>query len=38
MVIFVPPGDREDHTRLPEFYEPLWRFLKSIGLPELGVS
>ena len=36
MVLFIPPGDPEDHTRLPCFYNPIWEYLKSLGLPELG--
>jgi DUF2075 family protein len=36
MVIFIPPGDDEDPTRLPSFYDPIWDYLRSIGLPELG--
>jgi hypothetical protein len=35
MVIFVPPGDPEDPTRLPEFYDPVFQYLKSVGLEEL---
>lgn len=35
MVIVVPPGDPNDPTRLPEFYEPTYAYLRSIGLPEL---
>ena len=31
MVIVVPQGDLEDHTRLPSFYNPTFEFLKSIG-------
>jgi len=31
MVIVIPPGDAEDHTRLPEFYDPTFEYLKSIG-------
>lgn len=31
MVIVVPPGDQEDQTRLPEFYDPTYEYLKSIG-------
>lgn len=37
MVIFVPPGDAEDTTRLPEFYDPVFDYLKSVGLEELPV-
>ncbi len=35
MIIFVPPGDPNDHTRLPSFYNPTYTYLKSIGLHEL---
>jgi Uncharacterized conserved protein (DUF2075) len=35
MVIFVPAGDSADQTRSPEFYDPTWHYLRSIGLPEL---
>ncbi len=35
MVIVIPPGDAEDHTRLPEFYDPTFEYLKNIGLPEI---
>lgn len=31
MVIVVPEGDVEDHTRLPEFYDDTFEYLKSIG-------
>lgn len=32
MVIFVPFGDKNDKTRLPEFYDGTFEYLKSIGL------
>ncbi|KRB84525.1 DUF2075 domain-containing protein [Noviherbaspirillum sp. Root189] len=32
MVIFVPEGNSEDSTRLPEYYDPIYKFLKSIGI------
>lgn len=35
MVIFVPPGDREDHTRIPEFYDPIYDYLLGLGLDVL---
>jgi len=35
MVIVVPPGDDEDPTRLPRFYNPTYRYLESIGFDEL---
>lgn len=31
MVIVVPPGDSEDPTRKPEFYDPTFEYLKGIG-------
>ncbi len=36
MVIFVPPGDREDPTRPPEYYDATFRYLSNLGLPALG--
>lgn len=35
MVIVVPKGDPDDHTRPPSYYDPVFDYLKSIGLPEL---
>jgi len=35
MVLYVPPGDREDATRLPGFYESTFRYLTGLGVPEL---
>lgn len=35
MVIVVPPGDVDDPTRLPSFYDSTYTYLKSIGLPEI---
>lgn len=32
MVIVVPSGDPEDQTRNPDFYTPIFDYLKSIGL------
>jgi len=31
MVIVIPDGNQEDHTRLPEFYDSTFNYLKSIG-------
>jgi adenylylsulfate kinase-like enzyme len=31
MVIVVPEGNTEDHTRQPEFYDSTYNYLKSIG-------
>jgi hypothetical protein len=35
MVVFVPPGDSSDPTRLPEFYDETFAYLSGIGLPSL---
>ncbi|MBN2293405.1 MAG: DUF2075 domain-containing protein [Pirellulales bacterium] len=35
MVIVVPPGDNEDPTRLPEYYDPTFEYLQSIGFEVL---
>jgi DUF2075 family protein len=31
MVIVVPSGDREDHTRKSDFYDPIFYYLEDIG-------
>ena len=35
MVIVVPWGDSEDHTRSPEFYDRTYEYLKDIGFSEI---
>lgn len=35
MVIVVPSGEPEDPTRDPAFYDGTYRYLRSIGIPEL---
>jgi len=35
MVIVVPTGDEEDETRLPEFYNDTYEYLKNIGFEVL---
>jgi len=35
MVLVVPEGDPKDHTRLPEFYNSTFNYLKGIGFQEL---
>jgi len=35
MVIVVPNGDPEDHTRKAEYYDPVFEYLKEIGFTEL---
>lgn len=35
LVIWVPKGEKDDPTRLPSFYDPIFEYLKSCGLTEL---
>ncbi|SEV79775.1 Uncharacterized conserved protein [Prevotella aff. ruminicola Tc2-24] len=35
MIICVPEGNLEDHTRLPEFYDGTYHYLKSLGIEEI---
>ncbi|MGH8274420.1 MAG: DUF2075 domain-containing protein [Gammaproteobacteria bacterium] len=35
MAIVIPRGDRNDPTRLPEYYNPIYSYLKSIGIEEI---
>jgi DUF2075 family protein len=35
MVVFVPPGDRNDPTRSPEYYDSTYRYLAGLGISEL---
>ena len=35
MIICVPEGNPDDHTRRPEFYDGTYKYLKSIGLEEI---
>ncbi|MEO6281373.1 DNA/RNA helicase domain-containing protein [Roseateles sp.] len=35
MVIVVPPGDPEDPTRAPAFYDPIFEYMSEIGIPTL---
>jgi hypothetical protein len=35
MVIVVPEGNAEDHTRSPKFYDSTFSYLKEIGFEEI---
>ncbi|RMG20905.1 MAG: DUF2075 domain-containing protein [Methanobacteriota archaeon] len=35
MVIFIPEGNDEDSTRLRQYYDGVYEYLKKIGLPEI---
>jgi len=35
MVIVVPPGEKNDPTRIPDFYDPTYTYLKKIGFSEI---
>jgi hypothetical protein len=36
MVICVPEGNPDDATRLPDFYDGTYNYLKQIGIEEIG--
>ena len=33
MVIFIPEGSKDDRTRLPEFYDPIYQYFIKCGVP-----
>lgn len=35
MVIVVPEGDPKDHTRPPQYYDPIWEYLLKIGFDRI---
>ena len=35
MIICIPEGNPEDQTRLPEYYDSTYNYLKSLGLEEI---
>ena len=35
MVIFVPRGEPRDPTRIPEYYQGTYEYLRQVGIPEL---
>ena len=35
MVIFIPAGDENDKSRIPEFYDGTYNYLKDIGIQEI---
>ena len=36
MVVFVPPGDSNDPSRSPAFYDLTFNYLRELGIPEIG--
>jgi DUF2075 family protein len=36
MVLVVPQGDPADPTRSPEYYDPVYNYLRELGIPELN--
>lgn len=36
MVLFVPPGDPNDPTRSPKFYDNTFHYLTELGIPTLS--
>lgn len=37
-VIVVPQGDEADPTRAPAFYDPVYDYLRAVGVPELSTA
>lgn len=35
MVVVVPEGSNIDHTRKPEYYDPTYKYLRSLGVAEI---
>jgi len=35
MVVFIPPGDPNDPTRPPAFYDSTFNYLRELGIPEI---
>jgi hypothetical protein len=35
MVVFVPHGDTADRTRPPEYYDETYKYLTSLGIPDV---
>jgi hypothetical protein len=35
MVVFIPPGDPQDATRSPAFYDSSYQLLREVGIPEI---
>lgn len=35
MVLFVPPGDSQDHTRPPSYYDSTYRYLRRLGVASI---
>jgi DUF2075 family protein len=35
MIICVPRGTAKDPTRLPEYYDSTYQYLRSIGIPDI---
>ncbi|HSH04031.1 MAG TPA: DUF2075 domain-containing protein [Anaerolineae bacterium] len=36
LIVWVPPGDIKDQTRLPQFYDGTANYLKQCGIPEIN--
>jgi hypothetical protein len=36
MIVFVPPGDANDPTRSPAYYDSTFSYLREIGVPEIA--
>ncbi|MGY9015923.1 MAG: DNA/RNA helicase domain-containing protein [Rhodospirillales bacterium] len=36
LIVYIPPGDQQDPTRLPEFYDETVEYLTRCGIPIIG--
>ena len=35
MVIYIPKGNAEDHTRNPKYYNDTYKYFKDLGIREI---
>lgn len=38
MVIFIPEGNPDDETHLPEFYSPVYEYFSACGVPDIDMD
>lgn len=37
-IVVIPKGDSDDPTRSPAFYDPIYNYLRAVGIPELPIA
>ena len=35
LIMVIPEGNKDDHTRLPSFYDGIYEYFKKIGIKEI---